>query len=69
MSNFYLIYNVRQHSVYCLVDEVVRREKIMPDKKKKLAIRFFFYFPPTYKKNNGIFIKKVAKSWGICLFL
>ena len=53
---------VRRYSVYCLVDEVLRHEKIMPDEKKKLAIQFFLFFPPTCKKNNNIFIEKVYKS-------
>ncbi len=33
---------VERHSVYCLVDEVLRFEKIMPDEEKKLAIQYFF---------------------------
>ncbi len=50
---------LRRHSVYCLVDKVLRCEKIMPDK-KKMTIHHFF--PPTCKKNKDIFIYKVDKK-------
>ena len=32
----------RQLSLYCLVDEVLRRGEIMPDEKKKLTFHYFF---------------------------
>ncbi len=46
---------IRRHSVYCLVDEVHRCDKIMPDEKKKLAIQFFF------TPLENAFLKKSSK--------
>ena len=49
---------IRRHSVYCLVDEVLRREKIMPDEKKDLAIQFFFYFSSDVQEKHEYFYSK-----------
>ncbi len=37
-------------------------KKLCPTRKKNGDSGFFLFFPPTWKKNNDIFIKKVDKS-------
>ncbi len=51
---------IRRHSVYCLVDEVLRGEKIMPDEKKKKAIQGFFlrHAKKKNKKKTILLFKK-----------
>ncbi len=51
----------RQLSLYCLVDEVLRRGEIMPDEKKKLTFHSFFIFSSDMPKNQGIFFPKLHK--------
>ena len=63
-----LMYIIRLHSVYCLVDEVLQCEKIMPGEEKRAIQYFVLFFAPTCKNNTDIFVQMVDKSYGICLF-
>ena len=58
-----LLSYVRPLSLYCLVDEVLRRGKIMPDEEKKTwHFVFILFFPPTWPKNQRFFSRKLYKS-------
>ncbi len=43
--------SLKQLSLYCLVDEVLRRGEIMPDEKKNLTFHYFFIFDQLLTKN------------------
>ncbi len=63
-----ILFWIRRHSVYYLVDEVLRCDEIMPDENNKLTFRFFFsFFPLTFLKNKGYFFKTVHKYYAIYL--
>ncbi len=52
-------FDIRQLSLHCLVDEVLWRGEIMPDKKKKLTFHHFFIFSSDMPKNQRIFSPKL----------
>ncbi len=60
---------LRPLSLYCLVDEVLRHGKIMPDEKKNLTLHSFFIFSSDMHKNQRIFFQKLHKSiWNLLIF-
>ncbi len=64
-TSLYVLLILRPLSLYCLVDEVLRRGKIMPDEKKNLTFCFYFIFssdmtkkPRFFSENLLIFTRK-----------
>ena len=62
--------SLRPLSLYCLVDEVLRHGKIMPDENKNLTFCFYFIFSSDMtKKKQGFFFRKLCKSsWNLLIF-
>ncbi len=50
---------IRQLSLYCLVDEVLRRGEIMPDEEKKLTFHYYSIFSSDMPKNQRNFFPKL----------
>ena len=61
LQNTQIIVYIRQLSLYCLVDKVLRRGEIMADEKKKVTFHYFFIFSSDMRKNQSIFSPKLHK--------